>query len=253
MPSTKSVADRLSAPPPRWRRCCGCRSFRRLWIALGLSSLGDWLGLLALTALASALAGDGYAAQNFAIAGVLFLRVLPALVLGPLAGYVADRLDRRWTLSSATCCGPCSSLDPVRRRSRSAWLGPRRDGVLEAISLVWMPAKDATIPNLVPREPARGSQPALAGHDVRLGAAGGRRSSRCSRLATQDSASLVRPIARRPGRRRAVLQRAELLRLRPGDRHAAPTSRAGRRSPRPTGQLLARPSSRAGRTSAAPS
>ena len=27
--------------------------FRRLWIALGLSSFGDWLGLLATTALAS--------------------------------------------------------------------------------------------------------------------------------------------------------------------------------------------------------
>jgi hypothetical protein len=28
------------------------RPFRRLWIALSLSSLGDWLSLLALTALA---------------------------------------------------------------------------------------------------------------------------------------------------------------------------------------------------------
>ena len=36
--------------------------------------------------------------KNYAIAGVLFLRVLPALVMGPIAGYIADRLDRRWTL-----------------------------------------------------------------------------------------------------------------------------------------------------------
>ena len=33
------------------------RPFRRLWIALSLSSLGDWLSLLALTALAATLAG----------------------------------------------------------------------------------------------------------------------------------------------------------------------------------------------------
>ena len=30
------------------------RDFRHLWIGLGLSSLGDWLGLLALTAMANA-------------------------------------------------------------------------------------------------------------------------------------------------------------------------------------------------------
>ena len=35
------------------------RPFRRLWVALSLSSLGDWLSLLALTALAYQLAGHG--------------------------------------------------------------------------------------------------------------------------------------------------------------------------------------------------
>ena len=33
------------------------RPFRRLWLCLGLSSLGDWLGFLATTAMAGALAG----------------------------------------------------------------------------------------------------------------------------------------------------------------------------------------------------
>ncbi len=57
------------------------RDFRHLWIGLGLSSLGDWMGLLALTAMANASA-DSYAGKNYAIATVLFLRVLPALVHG---------------------------------------------------------------------------------------------------------------------------------------------------------------------------
>ena len=48
------------------------------------------MGLLALTAMASTFA-NSYAAQNYAIAGVLLMRVLPALVLGPIAGYIADR------------------------------------------------------------------------------------------------------------------------------------------------------------------
>ena len=71
--------------------------FRRLWVGLGLSSLGDWLGLLALTAMANLMV-EGYAARNYAIAGVLFLRVVPALVVGPVAGYLADRMDRRTVL-----------------------------------------------------------------------------------------------------------------------------------------------------------
>ena len=70
-------------------------AFRQLWTALSLSSLGDWLGLLALTALAPRLADGGYAAANLAIAAVFILRLAPAVVLGPLAGVVADRLDRR--------------------------------------------------------------------------------------------------------------------------------------------------------------
>ena len=51
--------------------------FRQLWIALSLSSLGDWLGLLALTALARRLTDGGYAAANLAIAGVFILRLCP--------------------------------------------------------------------------------------------------------------------------------------------------------------------------------
>src|SRR5882724_602909 len=69
-------------------------AFRKLWIALSLSSLGDWLGLLAQTALAKHLAGNGYAAGTSAVAGVFALRLLPSVVFGPIAGFVADRFDR---------------------------------------------------------------------------------------------------------------------------------------------------------------
>ncbi len=126
------------------------RSFRRLWIGLGLSSLGDWLGLLALTAMASELASDTYAKQNFAIAGVLFLRVLPAVLLGPLAGYIADRLDRRSTLIVGDVLrGAVFASIPVVHTLTWVLVATV---IVEAISLVWLPAKDATVPNLVPRD-----------------------------------------------------------------------------------------------------
>ena len=83
------------------------KPFRRLWVALSLSSLGDWLSILALTALAAEVTGKhtagqsevgAMAAQSAAVAGVWLATLLPALLLGPVAGVIADRFDRRMTM-----------------------------------------------------------------------------------------------------------------------------------------------------------
>ncbi|HXZ73596.1 MAG TPA: MFS transporter, partial [Streptosporangiaceae bacterium] len=71
------------------------KPFRRLWIALSLSSLGDWLSIVALTALAPSLTSGGIGAKTSAVGGVWLATLLPALLFGPLAGAVADRFDRR--------------------------------------------------------------------------------------------------------------------------------------------------------------
>src|SRR5690348_18410935 len=73
------------------------RPFRRLWAVLGLSSLGDWLGLLAASTFAAAQVSNS-AAQGVAFGSVIAVRLLPALVLGPVAGVFADRFDRRYTM-----------------------------------------------------------------------------------------------------------------------------------------------------------
>src|SRR5260221_5897706 len=76
------------------------KPFRRLWIATSLSSLGDWLSLLALSALAYSLTGRHVQATAGAIAvgGVWITSLLPYLLFGPLARAVADRLERRVAL-----------------------------------------------------------------------------------------------------------------------------------------------------------
>jgi dTMP kinase len=130
------------------------RPFRRLWIATSLSSLGDWLSLLALTSLAAVLAKRGVAAQGAAVSGVWLTSLLPALLLGPLAGAVADRLDRRLNMITG---------DVVRAALYASIPLNLTFGVVNKLtwiyvvqflascaSLFWTPAKDASIPNLVP-------------------------------------------------------------------------------------------------------
>lgn len=147
------------------------RDFRKLWLSMSLSSFGDWLGLLAITATATTLV-DGYMASNLALSGVLLFRLLPALVLGPLAGVFADRFDRRKTmvLTDLFRFGLFASIPLV---DNLIWLFIAQF-LIEVISLFWTPAKDAAVPNMLRKdqlEPANqlslittyGITPVLAG------------------------------------------------------------------------------------------
>lgn len=122
------------------------KEFRALWAGLGLSSLGDWLGLLALTAMANLFA-DSYAGKNYAIATVLLLRVVPPLLVGPIAGYVADRLDRRTTLVWGDFIR--AALFVSIPFVGTLWWVFVVTVLVELVSVVWLPSKDATVPNLV--------------------------------------------------------------------------------------------------------
>ncbi len=131
------------------------RPFRRLWIALSLSSLGDWLSLLALASLAFDLTGHrGATAQGFAVGGVWLISLFPALVLGPLAGAVADRFDRRTNMIVGDVVRAVLYLTipidlSVGLVDKLVWMYIVQF-LASCASLFWTPAKDATVPNLVP-------------------------------------------------------------------------------------------------------
>ena len=131
--------------------------FRRLFYTMTASSIGDWLGLLATVSLAASLPGLSSTQQLFALSGVLVLRMLPALVLGPFAGAFADRWDRRKVMV-VTDIGRFVFFSSI---PLALWLGSAGFAVtwlfiatfvVEAITVFWIPAKEASIPNLVPRE-----------------------------------------------------------------------------------------------------
>lgn len=125
------------------------RDFRKLWLVMSFSSFGDWLGLLATTALAAELA-DGYAAANFALGGVLVVRLLPAVIFGPLAGAFADRFDRRklMVVSDLMRFALFASIPLVG----ALWWLFVATFLIECISLFWIPAKEASVPNLIRKD-----------------------------------------------------------------------------------------------------
>jgi dTMP kinase len=150
------VSFRSPPTSPAGASVLSIRPFRRLWIATSLSSLGDWLSLVALSTLASDLAGHGVAAQSAAVGGVWLTSLLPALLLGPLAGAVADRLDRRLNMIIGDVLRAALYLSLVLNLSlgfanQLTWMYAVQF-LASCASLFWTPAKDASVPNLVPPE-----------------------------------------------------------------------------------------------------
>ncbi|WP_089252809.1 dTMP kinase [Asanoa hainanensis] len=123
---------------------------------LGVASLGDWLGLLATSIFASAqVSGD--TAKGLAFGGVIAVRLLPALVLGPVAGVLADRFDRRYTMVICDLLRfvlfasiPVVALLGFSGGIVVGWAAIATF-MIEAITLIWIPAKEAAVPNLIPK------------------------------------------------------------------------------------------------------
>jgi len=124
-------------------------AFRKLWRAMAFSSFGDWLGLLASTALAQQLADGDYTKANFAIAGVFIVRLLPAVILGPFAGVIADRFDRRKLMVVCDILRFSLYLS-IPIVGNYFWLYTASI-LAEIVTLFWSPAKEASVPNLVPK------------------------------------------------------------------------------------------------------
>jgi len=123
---------------------------------LGAASFGDWIGLLATGIFASAQFQNS-AAQGAAFGGTIAVRLLPALLLGPIAGVFADRFDRRYTMVITDLIRfvfygsiPLVPLFGGSPAVTVTW-ATIATFVGETITLIWIPAKEAAVPNLIPK------------------------------------------------------------------------------------------------------
>jgi dTMP kinase len=121
-------------------------AFSRLLAAMSVSSLGDWVGFVAVTSLVTSLGGGE---PELAISGVMIARTLPAFLFGPIAGVLVDRLNRKRLMIGADLARGAmyASMVFVNR----LWAIYLLSFGIECLSLVWGPARDASLPNLVPR------------------------------------------------------------------------------------------------------
>jgi len=131
------------------------RPFRRLWLVFGLSSLGDWLGLLATSTFAAAQLGSP-GAQGAAFGGIIAVQLLPSLILGPLAGVLADRFDRRRIMVGVDVARfalyasiPFAASVVSDSATVLAWAAVA-SFLAQTGAMFWNPAKEAAVPNLIP-------------------------------------------------------------------------------------------------------
>lgn len=137
----------LASSSSQWlERVFGSVAFFRLWIVQVVSATGDWLGFFAIVAAATRVSGRPEAAVGL----VLSARIVPGLFFAPLAGVLVDRLDRKRVMM--TC--------DLARAATMLWL-PFVDKVwqlviasliLEVFTLLWAPAKEAVVPDIVPTD-----------------------------------------------------------------------------------------------------
>jgi len=132
----------------RARRVLAIRPFRRLWGVTYLCSVADWLTILGVTSMATKLT-QNYTAQNFAFTGVLLSALLPGLLFAPAGGLLADRFDRRKIMFVADLlrCGFIVSIAFVG----TVWWLYAANFLASASAMMWIPSKEAAVPNLLRR------------------------------------------------------------------------------------------------------
>ncbi len=123
-------------------------SFRNLWYGQVVSELGDWLNSIAIYALILKLSDSG-----MAMAGAMMAKLLPVVLVSPIAGVVVDRVSRKTVMivSDLLRCVVVLAFLLVEDRD-TLWLVYALVIVEISLSGFFEPARSAIIPSLVPKK-----------------------------------------------------------------------------------------------------
>ena len=120
----------------------GNRDVRLLWGGTVVSLFGDWFNTLALYRLVLDLTGS-----ETALGGVFLTKLLPLALASPIAGVLADRLDRRRLMIGADLLRAAIVLGFLFvRDADDLWLLYALAAAQIAVSAAFTPAKNAVLP-----------------------------------------------------------------------------------------------------------
>jgi len=125
----------------------GNRNYRLLWIGQIVSQLGDWFNSVAIYALLLELTGSATS-----VALMIIVQFLPMAVIGPVAGVVVDRVNRRRLMIVTDILrGMLILVLLVVRRADQVWIVYLVMGATVSLTAFFEPARTAVIPNVTSR------------------------------------------------------------------------------------------------------
>lgn len=131
-----------------WQLLRRNRNYRALWFGQTVSEIGDHFNSIAVLSLALHMTGSGAA-----LGLVMIARVLPAVLAGPVAGVVLDRMDRRKVmLMSDAMRGVVALAHVLLLTWRLPWLLYLLSGLLTFASPFFTSGRSAILPRIAKPE-----------------------------------------------------------------------------------------------------
>jgi MFS family permease len=127
----------------------GNKNFRNLWAGQMISELGTWFSFIAELGLVRMFSGSALATTALMLA-----RLLPFLIVAPIAGVFVDRRSRKQIMIATDLLrGAVALLYLAAAALGSVWAVCVCSAMMSSLAVFFEAAKNASIPNLVtPRE-----------------------------------------------------------------------------------------------------
>src|SRR4051794_40294317 len=123
-------------------------NYRNLWIGQVVSEVGDHFNNIAVFSLAV-----GTTKSGLVVSGVMLSRAIPAMLIGPFAGVVLDRLNRKQVMiASDLVRAVVAALFMLTLQGHRTWLLYVLSGLLMGASPFFTAGRAAILPTIATRE-----------------------------------------------------------------------------------------------------